>query len=295
MTSLSVALAALSLATASPDASAGSSRKGKLLSELTWVEARAALTPETVVVIPLGAGSKEHGPHLPLGADFMQAEYYKGRALAQVDAVFTPTLNFSYYPAFVEYPGNTSLELSVARELVLNVVHGLAKFGPKRFYVINIGVSTNKPLSEAAAVLALEGISLRYLDLVGPTVDALDSKVRTEKEGSHADEVETSEMLAIAPNLVDMHKAAADFPSMAAPGPLSLDPKNPKYSASGIYGDARLATPAKGKLLVDGLTAIIVSEIEALRRAPLPTPLNIRGRLATPAPKPAEPASPAAH
>ena len=43
--------------------------KGRVLSRMTWVEAKAALTPDTVVVIPLGAGSKEHGPHLPLDTD----------------------------------------------------------------------------------------------------------------------------------------------------------------------------------------------------------------------------------
>jgi creatinine amidohydrolase len=39
---------------------------GVLLEDLTWVEAEKILTPETVVVIPLGAASKEHGPHLKL-------------------------------------------------------------------------------------------------------------------------------------------------------------------------------------------------------------------------------------
>ena len=38
--------------------------QGVLLEDLTWIEAEKALTPDTVVVIPLGAASKEHGPHL---------------------------------------------------------------------------------------------------------------------------------------------------------------------------------------------------------------------------------------
>jgi len=38
--------------------------KGVLLEDLTWQEAEKVLTPSTVVVIPLGAASKEHGPHL---------------------------------------------------------------------------------------------------------------------------------------------------------------------------------------------------------------------------------------
>ncbi|MGH9844344.1 MAG: hypothetical protein ACREEM_36945 [Blastocatellia bacterium] len=40
--------------------------KGVLLENLTWQEAEKALKPETVVVIPLGAAAKEHGPHLKL-------------------------------------------------------------------------------------------------------------------------------------------------------------------------------------------------------------------------------------
>jgi hypothetical protein len=38
--------------------------KGILLENLTWVEAEKVLTRDTVVVIPIGAASKEHGPHL---------------------------------------------------------------------------------------------------------------------------------------------------------------------------------------------------------------------------------------
>jgi hypothetical protein len=54
----------------------------------------------------------------------------------------------------------------------------------------------------------------------------------------------------------------------------SLDPKNPRYNPSGIYGDARLATVEKGRFINDGITKIILGEIEELRRAPpLPAPL----------------------
>src|SRR5205814_6467517 len=129
------------------------------------------------------------------------------RVLAEADVVIAPTVNYSFYPAFVEYPGATSLSLPVARELLLDVIHGLARFGPRRFYVINIGVSTNKPLAEAAALLAIDGIALRWLDLTGQAVEALEKQVQTQKEGSHADEIETSMMLAIDASAVDMKKA----------------------------------------------------------------------------------------
>ncbi|MBK8289562.1 MAG: hypothetical protein IPK96_00075 [Flammeovirgaceae bacterium] len=40
--------------------------RGIMLGDLTWQQAEKLLTPETIVVIPLGAEAKEHGPHLLL-------------------------------------------------------------------------------------------------------------------------------------------------------------------------------------------------------------------------------------
>src|SRR5207249_5766678 len=57
--------------------------KGILLENLSWVEAEKILTPNSVVVIPLGAAAKEHGPHLKLKNDFVIAEYLKRRVLQQ--------------------------------------------------------------------------------------------------------------------------------------------------------------------------------------------------------------------
>ena len=54
---------------------------GVLLEDLTWKEAEAVLTPDTVVVIPIGAESKEHGPHLRLRNDWTMAEYLKRRVV----------------------------------------------------------------------------------------------------------------------------------------------------------------------------------------------------------------------
>ena len=56
--------------------------RGVELANLTWVQAEKALAGDQVVVIPLGAASKEHGPHLRLDNDFHLAEYFKRRVLA---------------------------------------------------------------------------------------------------------------------------------------------------------------------------------------------------------------------
>jgi len=59
---VSAAAAALLAAALLP--APGSEAPGVLLEDLTWVQAEKALTPAAVVVLPLGAESKEHGPHL---------------------------------------------------------------------------------------------------------------------------------------------------------------------------------------------------------------------------------------
>ena len=79
-------------------------QRGVELANLTWVEAEQALTAETVVVIPLGAASKEHGPHLRLDNDYQLAEYLKRRVLAATAVVVAPTIPYHFYPAFLEYP-----------------------------------------------------------------------------------------------------------------------------------------------------------------------------------------------
>src|SRR5688572_26362445 len=55
---------------------------GVLLEDLTWIDAEARLGPEALVVIPIGAAAKEHGPHLRLKNDLILADYFKRRVLS---------------------------------------------------------------------------------------------------------------------------------------------------------------------------------------------------------------------
>jgi creatinine amidohydrolase len=241
---------------------------GVLLENLTWVEAEKVLRPETVVVIPIGAESKEHGPHLPLKTDFLQAEYLKLRILERADVVVAPTVNYHYYPAFGEYPGSTTLRLETARDLMVDICRSLARYGPKRFYALNTGVSTVRALAPAVEILLKDGILLRFTDLNVATQPTED-QIKQEAGGTHADEIETSMMLYIAPEVVDMKRAVKDY--HAASGGLTRNPNGPgAYSASGIYGDATLATREKGEKIVRTMVDNIAAEIETLRKAPLP-------------------------
>ncbi len=238
--------------------------QGKLLSDMIWLEAEKALKPDTIVVIPIGAESKEHGPHLLLKNDFILAEYLKKRVLAQSNVVLAPTVNYNFYPAFLEYPGSISLTLETARDLMVEIAASLAHYGPKRFYVLNTGVSTKRPLEAAVEILAKQGIVLRYTDL-SAVMGPIETQFCTQEGGTHADEAETSMLLYIDPASVKMTKAVKDY--HPNPGPLTRDPKGKgTYSATGIYGDPTLATREKGQKITEALVRKILEEIESLRK-----------------------------
>jgi len=250
-------------------AAAAAQNKGVLLENLTWQEAEKVLTPDAIVVIPIGAESKEHGPHLKLNNDWLMAEYLKREVLKRTNVVVAPTVNYHYYPAFIEYPGSTTLRLETARDLMVDICKSLARYGPKRFYALNTGVSTIRPLRMSAELLAQDGITLRSTDILKVN-EAAEKQVQQEEGGTHADELETSMMLVIAPSSVDMKKAVKDY-HPSGKGGLSRDPNGGgDYSASGVFGDATLATRKKGEILVRGLVDGIVKEIDKLRASRMP-------------------------
>lgn len=240
-----------------------------LLETLSWDEAERVLTPDAVVVIALGAESKEHGRHLQLNNDFLMAEYLKKRVLAAApqNVVVAPTINYSFYPAFLEYPGSTSVGFDTARAMFTDVVHSLAHYGPRRFYILNSGISTLGPLAQAAADLAKDGVLLRYTDLTKD--DPVEKKVR-QSGGTHADEIETSMMLYIAPETVRMNKAARDLNPNQPPG-LTRDPRGKgTYSPTGAWGDPTLATREKGQAVTESIVSTILRDINDLRQTSLP-------------------------
>ncbi len=265
----SVAAAQAPTVPAAPQSTNG--RTAVLLETLTWDEAERVLTPDAVVVIPLGAESKEHGRHLQLNNDFLMAEYFKQRVLdaAPQNVIVAPTINYSFYPAFLEYPGSTSLSMDTARAMITDIIHSLAHYGPRRFYILNTGISTLTPLALAATDLAKDAILLRYTDLTKE--DPVEKKLR-QSGGTHADEIETSMMLYIAPQSVQMKKATRDL-NPHQPGGLTRDPKGKgTYSPTGAWGDPTLATREKGQAVVESLLTTLLKDINNLSRSSL-TPI----------------------
>jgi len=243
-------------------------KPGVELGDLTWVEAEKVLTPDAVVVIPLGAGAKEHGPHLKLKNDAILAAYLSERVREKSSVVIAPAVDYAFYPAFLEYPGSTSLKLDTSRDMLVQIVRCLAGYGPRRFYVLNTGVSTVRALEPAAEKLAADGILFRYTDIL-KVLGPVEKRVGKQEGGTHADEIETSMILYMSPADVDMSKAVRDY--RPGSGPLTRDPKaeGKVYSPTGVWGDATLATKEKGKVVTEALVDAILKEIEELRKAPL--------------------------
>jgi len=239
-------------------------KKGKYLEYLSWKEAEVALKISPVVVLPLGARSKEHGLHLPLNNDWVMAEYLTRRVLDELDVLALPTIQYGYYPAFIEYPGSINIRKDTFRDYVSDICRSICHHGPKKIYVLNTGISTNKALEPARQMLAKEGIVMEYT-LLGEATDEAEKKVRQEPEGTHADEIETSMMLYMAPEIVRMKLATRDI-HPNRPGPLTRDEHATEgvYSPTGAWGDPTLATREKGKVVTEALVAYLVRQISAL-------------------------------
>ena len=237
------------------------------LEELTWVEAEMVLMEYEVVMIALGARTKEHGPHLPLNNDWIMAEYLAERVTAEVPVVVMPTIQYGYYPSFLEYPGSVSLGLETFKGLVKDICISMSGYGVRKFYVLNTGVSTVQGLRPAAEELREMGIEMRYTDILEAGRGA-EEGVSEQEGGTHADEMETSMMLYIKPEVVDMAKAVKDYYPLGGRG-LTRNPEKKDagaYSASGVYGDATMATLEKGWIAVEARVRHIVEELKALIR-----------------------------
>ncbi|HSD91833.1 MAG TPA: creatininase family protein [Methyloceanibacter sp.] len=230
---------------------------------LTWDQVKERLQAGAVAILPIGAGAKEHGLHMPMATDQVFAEYFS-RALAErIDALIWPTLTYGFYPAFTAYAGSVSLSRKPFAVVVKEIVDDLLGFGASRVLVLDTGLSTIAPV-EAAIGASRDPSLVRHLKVfAGPRFEETVRALQQQSYGSHADEMETSLMLAIAPELVDMTRAEACLfrASEPARGPLSPDdPSAANYSPSGSFGDPTLASREKGLPL---LAAILADMVEA--------------------------------
>ena len=101
--------------------------QGHYIKNLSWEAVAQRSKQKPIIIIPLGAESKEHGKHLPLGTDAILAEKLTERACENLLAngfsnfLVAPVNNVNYYPAFINYPGSVSLSKETAINLIVEI------------------------------------------------------------------------------------------------------------------------------------------------------------------------------
>jgi creatinine amidohydrolase len=250
--------------------------QGTWIEDLTWPEVGERLAG-SVVIVPVGAVAKEHGPHLPMKTDWLLARELSRRIAVELPVLIAPVIAFGYYPAFRHWPGSQHLSPETFTALVNELIGGFIAQGARHIAIVNTGVSTEPVLQVATRELyetTGQRIPVADISRLGSGAAHL---MEHDIDG-HADEEETSMMLVIAPELVRLERARRDDGNMRdAPATVFRQPSvfrdDPQagidYSASGARGDPSLATVEKGEAalaamaneLIEGLVTLFPEQL----------------------------------
>ncbi len=239
---------------------------GAFAAQLSWPEVERRVKAGAVAVLPVGAACKQHGPHLPMNTDLLQAEWLAGALVQRADVLVWPAVSYGYYPAFSDYPGSVSLARETFQNLVQEILSEIRRSGVRTVLILNTGISTIEPLKAAAGDMP-EAMCIELANIYeGPRCRSVTEAIKEQPSGGHADELETSILLAIDREHVAMDKAEMwTPPSMAISGPFSRsDPDNPRFSPSGVWGDPTLASDEKGRRLLAAMLDDLFAAVEAL-------------------------------
>ncbi len=250
---------------------------GDYLGDLSWPEAERRLAGSPLVILPFGAGAKEHGPHLPMNADRKVMEYLCQQAVDSLDVLVVPPILHGWFPAFRDYPGTEVRDPGVFSRFAFEVARSLVEHGAQRIVFLNTGITraTGLPIAIAAREIRVETgtptLVVSWDDLETEEIDAL----AEQRMGGHADEFETSINLFLQPELVspdlppaDYRSSRKDYPGYQ-PGLFSRDRDDPAFSETGYFGDPSLATAEKGKIALEIMTRQWLRALRGFSEAPL--------------------------
>lgn len=251
---------------------------------LTWPEVARAADEDRVCVIPVGT-LEDHGHHLPIDADLRIVEEICWRTAEEAadESVLLPPIPHGYSPHHMDFPGPITIGWETFTRYLTDVGTSLARHGFRRILYLN-GHGSNQNLTEMAARLVMvkhpETLAAAAFYLSSPEALAAIDELRDSDRGgiAHACELETSLYLAIDPDAVEMDLAVDErsYPEGQhawldwTDGSLKLMPWWSSFSRTGVQGSPTLATPEKGKTLLETAVAEAVSYVRELREKPLP-------------------------
>lgn len=247
------------------------------LGAMTWTALRERLADGPLdVVVPLGA-LEQHGPHLPLDTDSRIAVAVANRAAARAgECVVTPPQTVGASSHHLAFPGTASLHDRTLTDVLVEITRTLLSHGFRAAYLVtghagNVGAMAaalaSLPEPDRNRVVAFDDWPAQRgaVHRVAEEHCGLDR----ETAGTHAGHFETSILLAIAPETVDMAAAVAGHvgPAEAASATLR-DEGMAALSPVGIIGDPRGANATAGELYLDALVDLVVTGIAAHRARP---------------------------
>ncbi len=242
-----------------------------LLDQLKWPDLEGL--SDRVFIVPLAA-IEQHGPHLPLATDALIAAEIARRveAAAPERIVLAPVQWLGHSPHHAHF-GCVSLNLRPYMDMVKGMCRSLVGMGARRIFLLNSHGGNDVPARAALSELKTEDPGRRDVLIACATywslaADAM-SKIRSSPPGGmgHACEMETSILLAIRPDLVDLSRAADDGTftesgyhrlDMLRPQPYYMARNFHEISKTGTLGMPSHATAEKGGQFLDAASGSVL-------------------------------------
>lgn len=246
----------------------------------------------TVAVLPLGA-TEQHGPHLPLAVDHVLVDGVVGACLphlpADLPVLFLPTQQVGYSPEHSRFAGTLTLSAPTVIAAWVEIGECVALAGVKKLLLLNSHGGQVSLMDIVARELRTHfdllvyGCSWWNLPL-GDAVTGLFS-AEEHRFGVHAGEIETSMMLALRPQTVDIAHArdfksssqerAAKYPILGNGRSAKLGWQMQDYNAEGAAGNAAAATGEKGRAVLEAAGAQLALLLRELSSLPLSTLVDL--------------------
>ncbi len=251
---------------------------------LNWKQVDALPRESTLLVLPTAA-IEQHGHHLPLATDTLINNLLLGHALGKLPAKLPvyalPPVHYGKSNEHIGFAGTLSVSASTFMAVVRDIGSSVAKAGFQRLVLYNTHGGNMSLVDVMARDLRAE-FGLRTFALHGSGGICFEGLNAQEKAyGFHAGEVETSYLLASAPELVDRSAYTTNYIADVAK-PATLLPENAPavfawltrdIALSGVLGDPRPASAEKGERWLAEAATRLASALEEMARYPSqPTP-----------------------
>src|SRR5262245_38567566 len=229
------------------------------LGEMTNHELEALLEHHRVVIIPT-ASTEQHAPHGPLAPDVLVPHVIARRVAPRIGALVAPPISYALSYPHVGFTGLVHIRIPTFMALVADLCASFATAGFKRIIFLNGHYDNTYAIAYGCADAAdrmakdVKAFPVNYWD--GFTAEQ-SAEFSGLKNGLHANAAETSAVLAINPDLVDLERANAEFPPFpdytVSTGPVHTaffftSPGSVYWATkSGTWGDARKSTAEAGE------------------------------------------------